>query len=44
MTSGKVGKFFVWMSARSLLRKTEPCEDLGERVPARGNHSAKALR
>lgn len=27
----------MWLSARSLLRRTEPCEDPRERVLARGN-------
>lgn len=44
VTSGEVGKLDAWMLVRSLLRKTEPCEDPGERVPGRGNQGSQALR
>lgn len=38
MPSGKFGNVYAWWSARSLLRRTEPWEDLVERVLARENH------
>lgn len=44
MTSEEVGKLDGWMLVRSCLRKTEPWEDSGERVPGRGNQGALALR